>query len=139
MTRIVRHATMRQRRYAFGLATAFMCGVATAAGAKVQVEGSAAAVRVTTSQDAISDVLSAFGAAFNVRYRTSIPLDATANAVYSGSLGQVISRLLEGYNYVIKSDRDTIEIAVLGRRGEVTIPPPAAKAAPAKGIVAQWR
>jgi hypothetical protein len=123
MTRIVQRVT--QRRCAFGLATALTCVLATIACAEVQVEGSPAAVRVTTSQDAISDVLSALAAAFNVRYRSTISLDATADAIYSGSLGQVISRLLDGYNYVIKRDQETIEIVVVGRRGEVAIPPPA--------------
>ena len=139
MTRTVQHVPLRQRCRALWLATAIICGIAAFAHAEVQIEGSPAAVRVTTGRDAIADVLSAFAAAFNVRYRTSVALDATANAFYAGSLGQVISRLLEGYNYVIKRDRETIEIVVLGRRGEVTVPPQAAKAAPAKGIVAQWR
>jgi hypothetical protein len=136
MTRTVQDATKRQRRCSFGLATAFTCGLATIACAEVYVEGSPAAVRVTTSQDTISDVLSAFAVTFNVKYRTEIPLDAAANATYSGSFGQVISRLLDGYNYVIKRDQETIEIVVIGTRGKVSIPPPVH---PAKGIVSQWR
>ncbi len=92
------------------------------------------AVRVTTSQDAIADVLSALAATFNVQYRTAIPLDAAASKSYSGSFGQVISRLLDGYNYVIKKDQETIEIVVFGRRGEVAIP-----AQPTKGILSRWR
>jgi len=52
-------------------------------------------------------------------------------------LAQVLTRLLDGYNYVVKREPDTIEIVVLGARGEVAIPPP--KAAPPKGIVSQWR
>jgi hypothetical protein len=129
-------AIMRQGRYAFGLLAVLMCGLAPNARAEVHVEGSLSVVRVTTSQDAISDVLSAFTAAFNVRYRTTIPLDAAANAAYSGSFRRVISRLLDGYNYVIKMDQETIEIVVFSRRGEVSIPPPAP---PAKSIVSQWR
>jgi len=93
------------------------------------------AVRVTTSEDAIADVLSAFAATLNVQYRTAIPLDVAANKSYSGSFAQVISRLLGGYNYVIKRDQDTIEIVILGRRGEVS----ATSAAPTKGIFSRWR
>ena len=118
---------------------ALVCGVAASARAEVHVEGSPAAVRITTSQDAIADVLSAVAATFNVGYRTAIPLDAPANAAYAGSFGQVMSRLLDGYNYVIKTDQGSTEIVVFGRRGEVAIPPPAPKAPPAKGIVSQWR
>ena len=129
---------MRQCRYAFGLLAVLMCGLATSARAEVHVEGSPAVVRVTTSKDAISDVLSAIAATFNVRYRSTIPLDAVVSATYSGSFGQVISQLLDGYNYVIKRDQESIEIVVFGRRGNVSIPPPPATN-PAKGIVSQWR
>src|SRR5713101_1293146 len=141
MTMSVQRPTMRQRRCLSGLATALTCGLATIACAEVHVEGSPSAVRVTTSQDAVSDVLSAFSATFNVRYRTAIPLDARALATYSGSFGQVISRLLDGYNYVIKTNQETTEIVVYGKRGEVTIPPPAlpAQAVPANGILWRWR
>ena len=130
---------MRRSRCAFGLGAALACGLAASARAEVHVEGSRAAVRITTSQDAIADVLSAVAATFNVGYRTAIPLDAAANAAYAGSFGQVISRLLDGYNYVIKTDQGSTEIVVFGRRGEVAIPPPAPKAPPPKGIVSQWR
>ena len=136
MNAIVRHATARQ--CAFGLAVALNCGLATIACAEVHIEGSPAAVRVTTSQDTISDVLSAFAAAFKIKHRSSIPLDAAANANYTGSFGQVIARLLDGYNYVIKNEQETTEIVVFGRRGETAIPA-TAKVAPPKGIVSRWR
>jgi hypothetical protein len=128
---------MRRSRCALGLGAAL--SLVASARAEVHVEGSPSAVRITTSQDAIADVLSAVATAFNVRYRTAIPLDAAASATYSGSFGQVISRLLNGYNYVIKTDQETTEIVVFGRHGEVAIPPPAPEAPPAKGIVSQWR
>jgi hypothetical protein len=74
-------------RRAFGLGAALTCGLAVPACAEIHVAGSPAVVRITTSQDTISDVLSAIAATFNVRYRTTFPLDAAADATYSGSLG----------------------------------------------------
>jgi hypothetical protein len=140
MTRTIAHASLHKARYSLRLATALMlCGLATVARAEVRVDGSATAVRVTTSQDAISDVLSAIGATFNVRYRTAIPLDAAANVSYAGSVGQVISRLLDGYNYVIKTDQTSTEIVILGRNGQAASPPPAPKAPAPKSILSQWR
>ena len=136
MNAIVRHATARQ--CAFGLAVALNCGLATIACAEVHIEGSPAAVRVTTSQDTISDVLSALAAAFKIKHRSSIPLDAAANASYTGSFGQVIARLLDGYNYVIKNEQETM-IVVFGKRGEAAIPPAAPNISPPKGILSRWR
>jgi len=121
-------------RCAFGLGAALTCGLAASAYAEVHVAGSRAAVRITTNQDTISNVLSAIAATFNVRYRTTFPLDAAADATYLGSFDQVISRLLKGYNYVIKTDQGSTEIVVLGRGGAVAIPPPAPKVSPQKGF-----
>jgi hypothetical protein len=100
------------------------CALATTARAEVRVEGDSNAVRVTTSQDTISEVLSAMAAALHFRYRTAVRLDASANAVYSGSLREVVARLLDGYNYAIRGSHGTIEINVIGRRGEVSPRPP---------------
>jgi hypothetical protein len=131
--------TIRGYRWGGALPGILACVLVATARAEVHIDGTPAAVRITTSEDKIADVLAAVATTFNARYRTAIPLDARANATYSGSFGQVISRLLDGYNYVIKREQDTIEIAVFGTRGEVAIPPPAPKAPPAKGIVSQWR
>ena len=139
MITAIQRSTKRQRRCSFGLWAAVVTSLATSARAEVHVEGSAAAVRITTSQDAISDVLAAVAKTFNAQYRTAIPLDAAANATYSGSFGQVISSLLDGYNYVIKHEQETTEIVVVGKRGAVAIVPPKPKAPPDKSIVSQWR
>jgi hypothetical protein len=109
--------------------------------AKVRIEGTAAAVRVSTSQDTIADVLSALGAAFKVRYRSAVPLGATAGPTYSGSIRQVIARLLDTYNYVLKVDQETTEVIVLGSRSLVAIPSqsPALKAAVPPDVISRWR
>jgi hypothetical protein len=97
-------------------------GAPTIAHAEVHVEGTAAAVHVTSDRDAIPDVLSAFETPFNLRYHTSVPLDGNVSSVYSGSLTHVISRLLGGYDYVIAHDQGTIDIVVWGKRGEAPAP-----------------
>jgi hypothetical protein len=126
-------------RFALAPATVLACSLATVTHAEVKIEGSLAEVRITTDKEAISEVLSAFGGAFEVRYRTAIALDAAAGTAYSGSFGQVISRLLDGYNYIIKKDQETIEIVIFGRRGELTIPAPATRIPPTKGILSRWQ
>jgi 3-hydroxy-3-methylglutaryl CoA synthase len=128
------------RSAAIGVAAVLVYTLAPGARAEVHIEGSPAAVRVTTSHDAISAVLSALGETFKVKYHTEIALDTIAGATYSGSIREVISSLLDGYNYVVMSDQDRIKIVVYGKRGGAAIPaPPAPPATPAKGIVSQWR
>jgi hypothetical protein len=118
--------------------TLVACGAAGVARAGVLVEGTPTAVRISADQAAIADVLSAVAVKFNAKYRSAIPLDARAGPAYAGSLAQVISRLLDGYNYMVRRDGEATEIVVFGRRGELTIPPPARSAAPA-GILSRWR
>lgn len=137
MSQIVQRGTMRRHRLSLGLA-AFICCLAASARGEVLVEGTPAALRITTNQHAIADVLSALAANFNVKFRTAVRLDATAGANYAGSFGQVVSRLLDGYNYVIKTERETIEIVVFGRRGAAAVPPPVPKESP-KGALSRWR
>src|SRR6516165_7871225 len=103
---------MRQYRSLRWPVVALACALATIARAEVHVEGDATAARVTTNQETISEVLSALAAALHFRYRTAVRLDQSANAVYSGSLREVIARLLEGYNYVVRGNHGTIEIIV---------------------------
>jgi hypothetical protein len=136
MTRVVQYRGSRVLRFALVAAAVLAYSVATVARAEVKIEGTLAAVRVATDQETISEVLSAFGGVFDVRYRTAIALDATAGTAYSGSFGQVISRLLNGYNYVIKTDRDSIEILVFGRRGQIVAPPDLRGA---DSILSRWR
>jgi hypothetical protein len=115
---------MRQYRCSRWPVVVLACVLATIARAEVRVEGDSTAARVTTSQETISEVLSALATALHFRYRTAVRLDASANAVYSGSLREVIARLLDGYNYVIRGNHGTIEIIVTGRRGDVAPRPP---------------
>jgi len=127
---------MRRCRCAVALAATLVCASATLARAEVRVEGTAAALRVTISRAPVADVLAALATTFRVTYRTSVPLDAPTDATYAGSLGQVMSRLLAGYNYVVKTEGGATEVVILGRRGEVAIPPPAPKPAT---FMSRWR
>ena len=114
------------------------CGASGAGHAGVLVEGTPAAVRVTADRAAIADVLAAMGDSFHASYRSAIPLDAAAGPAYAGSLAQVIARVLDGYNYVVKRNGKASEIVVFGRRGEIAIPPPAPRE-PAAGLLSRWR
>jgi hypothetical protein len=91
-------------------------------GGSVRVRGDMAAVRIDARRTTIADVLSALNAAFGVSYRSSIVLDEEINGIYAGSLRRVISRVLDGYNYVIEQDDAKLAVIILGRRGERAVP-----------------
>jgi hypothetical protein len=132
---MVQHATSGKRGCLVAMVIALACGLASAAFAEVHVEGNPAALRFTASGDALSDVLTAFAAQWPVTYRTSVPLNAEIEGAYSGSLSQVVARLLDGYNYVIKQESGLTEIIVFGKQGEAAVAP----VRPVKGILSRWR
>jgi hypothetical protein len=83
----------------------------------LHIAGDAAALEVEVRQARIADVLSAL-AGFNIRYRSSIALDEIVDGAYTGSLGRVLSRVLDGYDYAIKQHNAKFEVIVVGKRGE---------------------
>jgi hypothetical protein len=91
-------------------------------GGSVRVRGDMAAVRLDARRTTIADVLSALNAAFDISYRSAIVLDEEINGTYAGSLRRVISRVLDGYNYVIKQGDAKLDVIILGRRGERAVP-----------------
>jgi hypothetical protein len=94
---------------------------ASPVGAEVTVEGSIGSARVQADKVPLSEVLVALETAFGVRYRASVALDRTITGSLSGPLGRIIANLLDGYDYVIKTSPDSIEIAVVGKQGSNTI------------------
>ena len=66
------------------------------------------------------DVLSAL-ARFNIRYRSSTGLDEVLDGTYAGPLGQVVGRLLNGYDYAAKRDGLKLEVTVFGKRPAVSL------------------
>ena len=121
------------------LVLSIVCGLVMPAKADVRVDGDLKALQLRASGDSLADVLARFDTLFAVKVRSAVPLSTEINGSYSGSLSQVVARLLDGYNYVIKTDRELTEILVFGRAGEVAVVPKAKPSAPAKTATARWR
>ncbi len=139
MSRPVRRRASALHVRSIALALVLASALPLAARGEVHVEGSPAAVSITTSRDSIGDVLSALDVAFHLQHRSAIALDAVANPTYSGPIARVIANLLDGFNYVVKKGQGSTEIIVFGRRGEVAIPPPAPRPPKSAGILSRWR
>jgi len=91
--------------------------------ASVRIVGDAAALELHVHRSTVADVLSAL-AGFNIRYRSPGALNEAIDGVYTGSLGRVLSRVLSGYDYAIKTDNEKLEVIVVGRSGEHAVPAP---------------
>src|SRR6516164_4710537 len=129
----------KNKRAAALLLSLLGAGASTASRAEVEVSGTVASIQVVSSQEPISGVLSAIAKAFNVRYRSVVTLDDRVSATYSGSVREVASRLLRGYNYVIKQDGSTVEIVVLGKHDAPPVAAEAPASAPGHTFADQWR
>ena len=100
------------------------------AGNSICIYGERSSIRLEVHQHTAGETLSLLLAAYNVAYRSSVPLTEDREGTYVGSLGQVIARLLDGYDYVITHRNGELEIAVLAKKGEKAIPSPIATSAP---------
>lgn len=99
-----------------------------AAFAEVHVNGDASSVMVETQGVAIADVLNALGSKFQFSYRSSAELAQPFSGTIHGSLSKVISRLLVGYDYVIKSNESVVEVLIYAsNRSSETIPAESSK------------
>lgn len=111
-------AGLRRRQFCSVTALAACMAVAPAAAfAAPQVSGSSQAVSINAQNSSIKDVLSTLVQKFNLQFQSSTNLDKQLTGTYHGPLLQVVNRLLEGYNFIIRSNQDRLEVTVLGISG----------------------
>jgi hypothetical protein len=109
--------------------TALVAGLAiapAAAFAAPQVGGNPEAVSIDAKNSSIKEILSALSQQFYVRFQSTANLDKQLTGTYEGSLRRVVPRLLEGYNFIIRTNQGRIEVTVLGtQNGTQTVEAPA--------------
>ena len=114
----------RGRRRYCGAVIALAVGLgamSSTAFASTDVSGSADSVTVDAQNSSIKDVLSALGQKFHLQVQSTANLDKQISGSYRGSLRGVVTRLLEGYNFVITSSQGELEITVLGTENQQNI------------------
>jgi hypothetical protein len=84
---------------------------------EVRVNGDARAVQVDATQSNVAEVLSALQSAFGLRVNASTVLDRAVSGTFTGSLAQVLSRVLQDHNYFIRRQATEIEVTVIGLQG----------------------
>jgi hypothetical protein len=110
-------SVLRRLSAATAAAVAAVISMASAGHADVRVTGDAGAVQVDATRSNVGEVLSALESAFRLRVKASVALDRQVGGRFSGPLAQVLPRLLDGYNYVIRMQATEIEVNILGSPG----------------------
>lgn len=108
--------TVHALRHSYA-AAALVAGLAlpsAAAVAAAQVSGSPQAVSIDAQSSSLKDILSALSKQFSVQFQSTANLDKPITGTYEGSLRRVVTRLLEGYNFILTSHDGEILVTVLG-------------------------
>src|SRR4051812_19143524 len=83
------------------------------AGAATEGEGSQNAVDLRVRNASIGDVLAALAARFKLTYRAPPNLAGELSGRYSGPLNQVLTRILDGVDYVVEASDEGIKLVIL--------------------------
>lgn len=111
--------TMRRRHWprcaALSLVVMVIAGVR--AGAEVQLSGTEDQFVLQAKNATIGEIVSGIQSTFNVKVRLTGSTARQFTGSYAGSLRRVLSRLLDGEDYIISSAADGMTIALLDRSG----------------------
>jgi len=91
--------------------------------AEVRVQGPASNVRAEARDATVAEVLAALTTRFGLRIRGTVG-DRRVSGDFSGSLRRVIADVLEGYDYVIRTQGDGLEVIVMGTSSPNAVLPP---------------
>ena len=103
----------------FGMRAAILLGAAlviapTSVLAEMQVRGSREAVRIEARDTPVEEILAALGRAFGMHYQLLAVVDKRVSGTYVGPLPRVLARILDGYNFILKTDNGNIAVTVVG-------------------------
>jgi hypothetical protein len=103
----------------FGMRAAILLAAALAIAptsvlAEVQVRGSPQAVRIEARDTPVEEILAALGRAFGMHYQLLANVDKRVSGTYVGPLPRVLARILDGYNFILKTDNGSIAVTVVG-------------------------
>jgi hypothetical protein len=120
------------------LAALLFGGAVTAfpAHAEIIVEGPANALQIEMRDTSVQEVLVVLGAHYGLRFSSAAPLDRSVSGSFNGPLPRLVARLLDRYNYIVKSANGTLEVVVLGARDAAPAAPSVGIAAPSAGLAA---
>ena len=95
-------------------------GLAQSAAAEVSVTGQATALKLETRGATLNEALRALQSAFKFHYQDSGTLNDVINGTYAGSLRGVITRILEGHDFVIHGTLSDLSVEILAPKNAPT-------------------
>jgi hypothetical protein len=98
------------------LAFAIVVGQAPARAAS-EVQGDPADMRLLVENASTEEALQALAGSFGLVYSLPANSGRTMTGVYSGTLRQVLARILDRTDYILKISDGTVEVVVLGASG----------------------
>lgn len=87
------------------------------ASAATEVRGRADEMQLRAENASIREVLDALSGTFKLRYKLPPNSNRVFTGLYSGSLQQVLSRILDGHDYIVNVSDGGIEVVVLSASG----------------------
>ncbi len=120
---MARYVRARAAQAGVLLAALVLCATAVPATAEVRVtEAGDGQVTVEAHDATVQDILQVLGRTHAIRFAASEALSRRLTGTYSGRLQQVLSRILAGYDHVIRSTSSDIQLDVVGaaQSGKVT-------------------
>lgn len=99
------------------LSLVLVCAAGARAGAEVQLSGTQDNVVLRANNATMAEILSGLSSTFNLRIELTGSSARQFTGAYSGPLRRVLSRLLEGEDYVISSVAGGMNIVLLGPKG----------------------
>src|SRR5215510_14786508 len=86
---------------------------AAPAAAEVSVTGDVKALVIEARDASVEEVMAALGSHFGLQYRGTATLERRISGSYRGTLQHVIRRVLDGYDFIMRTNVDDVEVTVL--------------------------
>jgi hypothetical protein len=81
------------------------------------VQGRPDEVTLRADKATVEEILQALSAKFKITYKLPVGIDRLVDGTFTGTLNEVLARILDGQDYVIETLDGHVSLAVLARRG----------------------
>jgi hypothetical protein len=89
--------------------------------AATEVQGQSVNIQLRAQDASTREVLDALAAAFKLTYKLPPSIGRNVTGLYSGTLHQVLARILDGNDYIVKVSNNGVEVVILGASGATAV------------------